>query len=194
MRLLKESEMDEFWTSNKSPTSGRNSRLAWVRFNSVIFTLTQRCNMSTQVWCQVSNCCAQYEVTHSVIVYWKRPSWPFISGILMLLSSSSTNFRVSNFTGNMQRQNTNCQYFKQNKSFWNNREIHVRTHLQASVSDADFAASRFSSSFGHDGKHEREEKQQKQTGSHLEPVLLKHRRRNQIPGWEAEANLIFGWV
>lgn len=27
-----------------------------------------------------------------VMVYWKRPSLPFISGIVMLLSSSSTNF------------------------------------------------------------------------------------------------------
>lgn len=32
------------------------------------------------------------------MLYWKRPSSPFISGIVMLVSSSSTNFWVSNFT------------------------------------------------------------------------------------------------
>lgn len=39
------------------------------------------------------------------MVYWKRPSSPFISGILMLLSSSSTNFRVSAFTADTNTNN-----------------------------------------------------------------------------------------
>lgn len=39
IRLLKVSEIDEFWTSNSKPTSGMNRRSAWVRFSSVIFTL-----------------------------------------------------------------------------------------------------------------------------------------------------------
>lgn len=61
----------------------------------------------------------------------------------------------------------------------NTQPLNILTHLQSFVSDADFAASRFSSS--HDGGHQREEEEEGQkTGSHPEPehVNLKHRRRN----------------
>lgn len=51
----------------------------------------------------IYSCLEQNVDSYSVIVYWKRPSFPVISGIVMLLISSSTNFWVSNFTENTQK-------------------------------------------------------------------------------------------
>ena len=51
--------------------------------------------------------------SYSVMVYENRPSLPLISGILMLLISSSTNFWVSNFTENTKHNVSVARGFRQ---------------------------------------------------------------------------------